>query len=152
MPPKKSPVAPYTGGFNPDKLEGSALMCIAHSSLQSKNMVALPSTMPLLTYTNPGENMKVSDAQAALEKMAKERRIVKNVGKFHVRPNCDVTPNYELGGDDRIGCVGLYKIVPKKGVEHLERWRSHDETDVEGMYSLAKVHGCTSVVILACKS
>ena len=152
MPPKKSPVATYTGGFNPDKLEGSALMCIAHSSLQAKNTFSLPSTKPLLTYTNPGENMRVSDALDALEKMAKERRIVKNVGKFHVRPNCDVTPNYVLQGDDQIEFVGLYKIVPRKGVEPLERWGKHDKFDVAGMFSLAEKHGCNAVVILACKS
>ena len=73
---KKSPARSYTGGFDPDRLEGSALMCIAHSGLQSKKILPLPTTKPLLTYTKPGFNMLVLDAWEALQKMDRERRIV----------------------------------------------------------------------------
>ena len=141
---------PLIGNFDPNVLPGSALLCIAHSSLTAKSVFSLPST--LLTYTKPGHNLSVRDAESALKRMAKERRIVKNVGQFHVRPNSDVTPNYVLVGDSRIPCVGLYKITPGRGVKMLERWHSDDKYDVKKMYQLASKHECNSVVVLACKS
>ena len=145
-----TPMNPLIGNFDPNVLPGSALLCIAHSSLKAQSMFSLPST--LLTYTKPGHNLSVRDAESALKRMAKERRIVKNVGQFHVRPNSDATPNYVLVGDSRIPCVGLYKITPGRGVKMLERWHSDDKYDVKKMYQLASKHECNNVMVLACKS
>jgi len=150
MAPTPSPLNPFIGNFDPNVLPGSALLCIAHSSLTAKSVFSLPST--LLTYTKPGHNLSVRDAESALKRMDTERRIVKNVGEFHVLPNSDVTPNYALVGDSHIPCVGLYKITPGCGVNMLERWHSDDKYDIEKMYQLASKHECNHVVVLACKS
>ena len=95
--------------------------------------------------------MNVSDARAALEKMTKELRVVKNVGELHVRPNSDVTPNYVLEGDDDGPLVGLYKIKPGKRAKMLERWHGTVLYDVKHMYSLLKQYKCKQVAILTCK-
>jgi len=159
--PAYSKILPQDAGFDPHRLDGNVLLFIGHCMLSpiagSDPVVAIPPGCMVMTYCDYKDSMPIQSAFDGLTRITNERRIVKNVGGYHIKTNQDVSVNYRLRGDSSFLGVGIYVVeqstcIKPGSVTQKHHCSNMDNGNLQWLLDYMEELKCTSIVIIGCKN
>ncbi|KAK3283756.1 hypothetical protein CYMTET_8568 [Cymbomonas tetramitiformis] len=128
-----------------------AFILLGHSRI-AESRYHVPTGKTVVSYTDPGETLRVIGALLSLELMNDKKHLLTSVDGYSAKVNNDITPDYKVSGDpDPNVITGMLHFSKEHGVKVIEYFTGHgDSVRVSEMFHrFPQIH---VLIVLGCKT